>query len=154
MKSLDTLTALQRLQVVRPRRATWFEEDHEVTAEIATIGMLVREPARTVGEDAPLGDVCKLLVEQDVPAVAVVDESGALCGVITPTDLLRGLAGEEWTAIDAMSSVQSVRANTPVEAVAELLAREHAREVVVTDPVGQVVGIVSARAIARQLAAR
>ena len=154
MKSLDTLTALQRLHVTRPRRATWFEEDHEVTAEIETIGMLVREPARTVGEDAPLGAVSKMLVEQDVPAVAVVDSTGALCGLITPTDLLRGLAGEDWTAVDAMSSVQSVRATTPVDLVAELLAREHGREVIVTDSVGQVVGIVTARAIARHLAAR
>ena len=151
MKSL--LTALHVERGLRPRRTTWFE-DEEVRDEVAaeTIGTLVHAPAHTVGEHAPIAGIVRLLVEQDVPAVAVVDAAGAMCGVITSTDLLA--AGDDWTAADAMSSVIGVRASTPIDEVAELMAREHASFVVVTDAVGQVVGIVTARAITRHRASR
>ena len=105
--------------------------------------MLVEAPAHTVGEDAPLANVTRLLVEQDLCAVPVVDETAALCGVITSIDLLA--AGTDWTAADAMSFAHAVRANTCVEAVVDLMAREHAQCVVVTDAARHVVGVVTAR---------
>jgi CBS domain-containing protein len=157
MKPLDRLTASHVKQVTRQRRTTWFEEaalpgDEEITERVEAIGALVRAPAHTVDEAAPLADVSRILVEQDVPAVAVVDPASSLCGVITSTDLLRGDDG--WTAADAMSTALSVRATTPIDIVADLMAHHHAQEVVVTDAIGQVVGVVTARDIARHLAAR
>jgi CBS domain-containing protein len=133
MKSLEQLTALHFQQVT-----------HQVPD---SIGMLVQAPPRTVGEHAPLSNVARVLVEQDIPAVAVVDASASLCGVITSSDVLA--AGEDWTAADAMSSTIAVRASTAIATVADLMAREHAEYVVVTDAVGQVVGLVTARDVAR-----
>ena len=89
----------------------------------------------------------ELLLDHDVPAVVVVDAAGALCGVITPTDLLA--AGDHWTAIDAMSSPLAVQPRASIEAVADVMARERAEHVVVID-VRHVVGVVTAREIARQ----
>lgn len=137
-----SLTALHVEQVTRPRRATWFEEE---------IGTLV-QTAPIVGEHTPLAPITRALVEHDVAAITVVDSSASLCGVITPTDLLA--SGPDWTAADAMSSVLAVRADTKIDEVAELMAREHAPHVVVTDAVGQVVGIVTAREIVRHRAKR
>jgi CBS domain-containing protein len=82
-----------------------------------------------------------------VPAVAVVDAAEALCGLITAPDLLAARKG--WTAVDAMSSAHAVSANTSIEAVADVMARERYEHVVVTDDAGQVVGVVSARDVAR-----
>ncbi len=123
-----------------------------VTREVDTISCLVHAPAHTVTESAPVEEACRMLVDGDVPAVAVVDASSSLCGVITSTDLLR--ARDDWTAADAMSSPVSVRASAKIDAVAELMGRENAPVVVVTDPIGQALGIVTAREIARYLAAR
>jgi len=146
MKSIELMTVAHGKQATRPRRATWFDEDH-VSEPVETIGMLVTAPACTVGEAARLADVCRMILEENVEAVAVVDASAALCGLITSADLLRG--GDDWTAADAMSSVLSVRASTPLEIVVDLMAREHAEHVVVTDAVGQVVGVVAVRDVAR-----
>ena len=115
------------------------------------IGTLVDAPAYTIGEHVALAEIQQRLLD-GAPAVAVVDSSAALCGVITSTDLLAARA--DWCAADAMSSVISVRANTPIDEVADLMARERAPHVVVTDPSGQIVGIVTARAIARHRASR
>ena len=109
--------------------------------------MLVDTPAYTVGEDASLSGVARVLVEDNVTAVAVVDAGAALCGLITPPDLLA--AREGWTAVDAMSTAHAVSANTSIEAVADVMARERYEHVVVTDDAGQVVGVVTARDVAR-----
>ena len=107
-------------------------------------------PIDTVAESAPLESIRELLLEHDAPAVAVVDPSAALCGVITSTDLLQARA--DWTAADAMSTALAVRVSTSIPAVADLMAREHAPYAIVTDAFGQVIGVVTAREIARQLA--
>lgn len=147
-RSLDRLTALHFEQATRPRRQTWFDEE-PVDDCGATIGSLVHAPAYTIGEDTALA-ACQQVLHDGEPAIAVVDSSASLCGVITATDLLG--AGEDWCAADAMSAVLAVRASTPIDEVADVMAREHAAHVVVTDPVGQVVGIVTAREIARHRA--
>ena len=109
--------------------------------------MLVETPAHTVGEDASLTGVARTLVEDNVTAVAVIDGAAALCGLITAPDLLAARA--DWTAVDAMSSAHAVSANTSIEAVADVMARERYEHVVVTDDAGQVVGVVTARDVAR-----
>ena len=146
-----SLTALHVEQVTRPRRGTGWQDDQVEAPDAETIGTLVKTPAHVVCEHAPLAPITQVIIEHDV-VIAVVDSSAALCGVITATDVLA--AGADWTAADAMSSMLAVRASTKIDEVAELMAREHAPHVVVTDAVGQVVGIVTAREIARHRANR
>jgi CBS domain-containing protein len=144
LKSLDRLTALHFDQATRPRRAT---SVRGTAPDVATIGELVHAPAYTVGEDTAVAEIQHVLHAGE-PAVAVVDSSASLCGVITSTDLLA--AGADWSAADAMSGALAVRASTPLDDVADLMARAHAPHVVVTDPVGQIVGIVTATELARR----
>ncbi len=47
----------------------------------------------TASEDAPAAELQRLLVGSDAGRVAIVDGSGGLVGVVTRSDLLRGLAG-------------------------------------------------------------
>lgn len=150
MKPLDALTASHLRHVLRTRRTAWFEQDDETTSELHTIGALITAAPCVFGETASVADVSRTLVESGVPAVAVVDPDSSLCGVITATDLLRAEA--DWTAAEAMSSVVKVRASTSVEATAALMVRENVSQVVVTDAVGQAIGLVSALDIARHLA--
>lgn len=153
-KSLDALTTSHLRQRLRPRRASWFEEpgsDAE-TAVPETIGALVQATPCAVEETTPLPYVQKLLVDRHLTAVPVVDPGSSLCGVVTCSDLSR--AGPDWTAADAMSDAVTIRATATIEAAAELAAREQVDHVVVTDSVGQPIGVVTASAIGRHLARR
>lgn len=156
MKSLDALTASHLRQRLRPRRAAWFSEgaddDDDITNVVTTIGSLVCLTPCAVSDATPLREIQQLLVEQHLTAVPIVDPGNSLCGVVTCADLLR--ASADGTAGDAMSSAVTIRATASVEAAAALVAREHADHVVVTDPVGQPIGIVTANSIVRFLADR
>src|SRR5205085_6682748 len=80
----------------------WFE-DEEVTVEITPLGA-ISTPAVALVETEPLVTARQLLVDQRVPAIAVVDDTGSLRGVLTRTDVLRGLAKAPDARVgDAMS---------------------------------------------------
>jgi CBS domain-containing protein len=87
----------------RPR--TWFgEEDDIVTAEIYLLRALLQSPVITVPQTAPLADVHRMLVDERVPAIIVVDDERTLLGLITRTDVLRVLLDEpDALAAEAMS---------------------------------------------------
>lgn len=52
----------------------------------------------TVGPDDPLLSVHRLFVQQEISGAPVVDETGRLLGVVSATDLLRGVEEEHDTA--------------------------------------------------------
>jgi CBS domain-containing protein len=139
----------------RPR--TWFgEEDDVVTMEIYLLRALLQSPVITVGQTAPLADLHRMLVDERVPAIAVVDDDRTLIGLVTRTDVLRVLLDEpDALAGQAMSRfVVSVPVDSTVEAAAALMATENVGQVVVTGRDGELLGLVSAVDIARHVAAR
>ncbi len=92
MKSVSLSTLARRLH----------DFDDEPTPVIETLGALVRDPAVTVDRGAPIAQIRRMLVELRVPAVAVVDATDTLCGLVTRTDVLRTTDADA-TAADAMS---------------------------------------------------
>jgi len=153
MKSLDALAASHLRQAQRPRHAPWFDDDGARDAEVPTIGSLIATPSCTVTDSTSLAEVRRLLAERSLPAVAVIDPSTSLCGVLTATDVLRAIEDDEWTAADAMSDALTIRASASIETAAQLMVEHGASEILVTDAVGQVLGVVTALDIARYLAA-
>lgn len=144
--------------------------DDEITSELTMLGSLVVAPVAVVEETAPLAEVVAMLLEQKVPAVAVISTTAAPCGAAgqersldpepTPTlvglvtrhDVLRAAPGAR--AGDAMSKVLSLGADTTVECAAALLVLEGVWQVVVTSRDGHLVGLVSAVDLARHMAVR
>ena len=137
----------------RPR--TWFGEE-EVTAEIYLLRALIQTPVITVTERTPLAEVQRLLVDERVPALVVVDDGHMLRGLITRTDVLRVLMDEpEAEARAAMSAqVFAVPVDSSIESAAALIAIENVGQVVVTGHDGELLGLVTAVDIARHVAAR
>lgn len=137
----------------RPR--TWFGEE-EVTAEIYLLSALLQSPVLTVSEDTPLADVHRMLLDERVPAVVVIDNDNTLTGLITRTDVLRILIDEpDAKAAQAMSNyVFAIPVDSSIEAAAALIATENVGQVVVTGRDGELLGLVSAGDIARHVAAR
>jgi len=135
---------------VHERFSDAFEDDP--TSVVASVGGLLRSRAIVVTEDTPLGEVCRLLVEHRVPAVAVVDDEGDLRGLVTRTDVLR-LVDVDARAIDAMSGfVFALPASASVEKAAALMAYEGVGQVVVTSRTGALLGMVAAIDIVRHFA--
>jgi CBS domain-containing protein len=81
----------------RDARAAWrrpaAQEPRAMTAPTARD--LMTPGVVTVPPETPVHAVARLLAERGISAVPVLDEAGAVLGVVTEADLIRRLAGEE-----------------------------------------------------------
>jgi CBS domain-containing protein len=115
----------------------------------------------TIRDNATLTDLAKLLTEKRITGVPVVDERGALVGVVSQTDLVRGLR-EQGTVLEAPDyhqdldrwlgrqgfqveqpdyrfvrevmtpTVFSAEVDTPVEDLAKKMSMERIHRIVIT----------------------
>jgi CBS domain-containing protein len=131
------------------RRLDLDDLDDDSTSLLDPLGELVSGHALVVAEDTPVTELCRLLVEHRVPALAVADRAGRLRGLVTRTDVLRATdAGAR--ACDAMSGfVFALPASSSVERAAALMAYEGVGQIVVTGTGGALLGMVSAIDIVR-----
>lgn len=136
-------------------------------------------PVATVGENAMVRDVARLLIEKRISAVPVVDRNGRIVGIISEADLLHRpeagterptswwlslLSGERATAEEYVKShamkakdvmtktVQTVHPNSPLNEIADLFEERHIKRIPVVNEGGDLVGIVSRANIIQALA--
>jgi len=127
-------------------------------------------PVITVGENATVRDVAKLLIAKRISAVPVIDGAGKLVGIVTEADLLhRTEAGTErpvswWLSLisgdralaedyvkshalkvkDVMTrDVRTADPETPLYEIADLFEEEHVKRVPIVSKGGDLIGIVS-----------
>jgi predicted transcriptional regulator len=114
----------------------------------------------TIRADAPLSDAARLLEENEISGVPVVDEQGALVGVLAESDLVRARATENlWSRWPGLSVRHLM--HTPVltadramtlEEAAVMMERAHVhRLVVVGDDQQTPVGMISTSDIVRAM---
>ncbi len=141
---------------------------------------IMTEQVITVGPDTSVREIATLLLERHISAVPVVDEAGALSGIVSEGDLIHRAEigteerGRSWwlrlfddtaelaeryskshgaKASDVMTrDVVSVAETASVAEIAELLETKYIKRVPVTRA-GKLVGIVSRANIVRALAA-
>lgn len=134
--------------------------------------MLVREamtsPVVTITPSATVRQAIRVLHEQDVTALPVVDDHGRLRGIVSEMDLLRGEFEADPRAFarpvetpsapaprhveDVMTrDVRTARPTTDVAELAEMLIRTRIKSVPVVDALA-VVGIISRRDLIGMLA--
>lgn len=106
----------------------------------------------TVSPDHRLREAAKRMIEHNVGAAVVIDPQGAGPGIITERDLLKvnGLGQDvdrERVRDHLASRVIYAYADWSLEQAAGEMARGHFRHVIVLDPEGQAVGILSMRDI-------
>lgn len=127
-------------------------------------------PVVTVGENATVQDVARLLISERISAVPVVDAAGKLAGIVTESDLMRRaeigterhyswwlslLSDDRTLAADYVKShatsvkdvmtrsVKTAAPETPLHEIAELFERHHIKRLPVVTNKGELVGIVS-----------
>lgn len=75
----------------------WVDEEHLEPYHDQLRQLRVAEVMRpnpiTVPDDAPISSILRQLVESEARRLLVVDEEGALVGVVTRTDLLKSITG-------------------------------------------------------------
>ena len=107
----------------------------------------------TVNTDTTLNEIIKLLVENNVTGLPVVDEDMILLGVVTEKDVLRTLYRKEKgkTVKDLMSSdVVSFDENEDLIIIFKCLVENSFRRVPITSS-GKLVGIISSMDACRLL---
>lgn len=109
----------------------------------------------TVSPELPVEAALKILVENRVTGLPVVDETGRLKGIFTETDRLNLLSSQRDTANaqvrDVMTrGVITVDEDATIEEINQLLLRANVRRVPVMRE-GRIVGVVSRRDLVRAL---
>lgn len=127
-------------------------------------------PVITVGENATVRDVAKLLLARHISAVPVVDHAGKLTGMVSEADLMRRkeagterptswwlslISGEGALAAEYVQShatkvkdimardVQTARPDTSLHEIADIFEEKHIKRVPIVSDGGDLVGIVS-----------
>ena len=108
---------------------------------------------RTVTPEATVRDAARLMQEEDVGMVPVV-ESDRLVGLITDRDIAIRVVAEGKTEArvrEVMSeNPKSCRPNDDVNEVLELMSREKVRRVPITDERGALLGIIAQADVVRE----
>lgn len=116
-----------------------------VDAVLQTKGSFVA----TVGEEASLHDVARLLWEHGIGALVVTDAASRVVGIVSERDLARAVAtrGNEALGLsvtEAMTAeVRTCRRDDTVDLLMAIMTNERIRHLPVVDDDGSLAGIVS-----------
>lgn len=118
-----------------------------------TLLSLCGRPLSTVPILASVAEAVQLMIDNEVGAVAVVDDDGVVAGMFTERDVLEkvalsGLDPKQTPVRERMSPMveMATEETTPAEALRVMLER-HYRHMPVVDERGKVLGILSIRHI-------
>ena len=110
---------------------------------------LVRRPPVTVGVGVSVRDVVRVMYENSIGSIVIVDDVGRPIGIFTERDLLRLVA--QGTSLDSpVDSVMSrdlvvVKGVEGVVRAAMLMSEHRIRHLPVVDDEGKLVGVISVR---------
>jgi CBS domain-containing protein len=129
----------------------WLSADSESLATMRnlTAGELMSSPIDTVEASLPLDAAAHRLIEKDVNRL-LVTEKGAPLGIISTSDFVSSIAGEEKplreTVADVMSdAILICREKTPIISAARTMTQAGWRSVLVVDAKGKPEGVVSGK---------
>jgi CBS domain-containing protein len=93
---------------------------------------------------APFKVLVRLIEENKVGAIPIVDQHGIPIGIVSEADLLPGEGRLETVASQLMTlPAITVPADTPLRAAAQLMQRKNIGRLIVVDHRGRIAGIVS-----------
>lgn len=112
------------------------------------VARLMTSTVTTVTPDTLVEDAARLMLDQDIGSVVVVDEEGALEGILTTTDFV-GIVAEsrpkaETTVSRYMTTdVVTTTAQRPIREVADLMVEHGFHHAPVVDEEGTVIGMIT-----------
>ena len=136
--------------------------EHDQYKSPLNVSSLMALDPVTVRTDSSLAHVAETLAEYDLSGMPVVDEDGALVGVISQTDIVRLRAGSmpisDWHGLlvrDLMTHPAiTVASSASLKDAADLMTEHHVhRLVVVAEAAGTPIGVISESDVVREVAA-
>jgi CBS domain-containing membrane protein len=156
------MTLAQRAEQIASRRTT----------RAIGVSQAMSQPVRTVHPQTPLADAAHLMVTERISGLPVVDDAGALVGIITEADFLRALGVPAhqphhnlWQTLESLFShltqhgaleapdapvtehmikhVVCVHPEQDLHDVIEIMKRNSVKRVVVCDNERQVLGMIT-----------
>ena len=111
------------------------------------VGRLMSSPITMVPPETTVREAARLMRDNDIGSVIVVDDSEALRGILTSTDFVAAVADERSMAETPVSEfmtedVVTTTANEPIRDIADLMVEHGFHHVPVVED-GQVIGIVT-----------
>ncbi|MFW8596373.1 CBS domain-containing protein [Cribrihabitans neustonicus] len=107
------------------------------------------------GENATIQEAARLMAEQSIGALPVVDDSGEPVGVVTDRDICCGAVAEGKSGETAVSEIMSTdvlttSATEEVSSCCSKMEEHQVRRAVVTDETGKCCGMVAQADVARE----
>ncbi len=111
------------------------------------VGRLMSSPITMVPPETTVREAARLMRDNDIGSVIVVDKSEELCGILTSTDFVAAVADERSMAETPVSEfmtedVVTTTANEPIRKIADLMVEHGFHHVPVVEG-DQVIGIVT-----------
>lgn len=127
------------------------------------VGEVMHHGVLTCRRDTPIQDVARIMSENDVSALVVVDDEGHMVGLVSRTDLVNARLYEQywkhWRGLTAshvmVTDVVSVRMDDTTQLASKLMMERRIHRVVVVEEDGEgkkPVGILSVTDLVRDLA--
>jgi CBS domain-containing protein len=124
--------------------------------EPLTAREIMTRGVKTVRRDSPLREVAQIMKDEDCGVVPIVDERGALVGIITDRDLVvraftGGKAPDQLRAGDVMTDdVECVHPEEDIHSIITLMGKRQIRRIPVVERDDRVIGIISMGDIANR----
>jgi CBS domain-containing protein len=133
----------------------WLSSDSEslTTMRSLTASDLMSHPVDSVEANIPLSEAVRALIEKDISRLLVTDK-GKPVGIISLSDFVASIAGEEKAKRETVGDVMSdailvCRGKTPIASAARAMTSAGWRSVLVVDAKGKVLGMVSGKDLLR-----
>jgi CBS domain-containing protein len=135
---------------------------HDET-DVPLVGQLMTPDPIVVAEDASLDDAVRLLEENEISGLPVVDRDGLLVGVLSQTDIVRARAvahlWSRWPGLRVRHLMHSpaltADRNMTMGEAAQLMERAHVHRLIVVDEDQlKPIGVISTTDLVRALAHR
>ena len=120
------------------------------------VGRVMSTDLRTVGPDTLVEDAARLMLEEGIGSVLVVDEANRVEGILTTTDFVRIVAESQpkaqTTVTRYMSTdVVTTTAGTPIQVVADEMVEAGFHHMPVVDEEEGVIGMITTTDLAAYL---
>jgi CBS domain-containing protein len=121
------------------------------------VGELMTVPVATIDAARPVGDAARLMNEQRISSVVVLDDEDRLLGIVTERDVLRLVASGSGGLADPVAAVMTapvhgIEADAPVYRALARMARLGVRHLPVVDDDDRPIGMLTSGALLKQRA--
>ena len=122
--------------------------------EIKVVKSVMTSPAITVSPETTIANASRLLIENEINHLPVVDSAGKLVGIVTSWDIARAVAMKRVETVGDIMTRKVITAfpDDPIEIAARKMDVSNISALPVVDSKGHVVGIVSSEDLSKLLA--